>query len=161
MPSASSSGRGSCSSRVEGSVSGRSISAPLIEFFARRGAALVLLFILLHKIGDTLANLTLRLLLDDLGFTNQEIATYDVGFGFIAYLVGIFIGGAMYARFGLKHSVLASLVLMSVLLLKVSGVALLEKDIGERRPAYRDYIARTNAFFPGPRRAIPAAKVSV
>ena len=39
--------------------------------------------------------------------------------------------------------------LMSVLLLKVSGVALLEKDIGERRPAYRDYIARTNAFFPG------------
>jgi steroid 5-alpha reductase family enzyme len=44
--------------------------------------------------------------------------------------------------------------LMSVLLLKVSGVTLLEKDIGERRPAYRDYIARTNAFFPGPLRAI-------
>ena len=40
--------------------------------------------------------------------------------------------------------------LMSVLLLKVSGVALLEQDIGERRPAYREYIARTNAFFPGP-----------
>lgn len=38
--------------------------------------------------------------------------------------------------------------LMSVLLLRVSGVSLLEKDIGERRPAYRDYIARTNAFFP-------------
>ncbi|MDQ1345785.1 MAG: hypothetical protein QG586_1316, partial [Pseudomonadota bacterium] len=43
-------------------------------------------------------------------------------------------------------------VLMSVLLLKVSGVALLEKDIGERRPAYRDYVRRTNAFFPGPPR---------
>ena len=42
--------------------------------------------------------------------------------------------------------------LMTVLLLKVSGVALLEKDIGERRPAYRDYIARTNAFIPGPPR---------
>lgn len=39
--------------------------------------------------------------------------------------------------------------LMSVLLLRVSGVTLLEKDIGERRPAYRDYVARTNAFFPG------------
>lgn len=38
--------------------------------------------------------------------------------------------------------------LVSVLLLKVSGVTLLEKDIGERRPAYRAYIARTNAFFP-------------
>ena len=45
---------------------------------------------------------------------------------------------------------LVSPLLMSVLLLKVSGVTLLEKDIAERRPAYRDYIARTNAFFPGP-----------
>jgi steroid 5-alpha reductase family enzyme len=45
--------------------------------------------------------------------------------------------------------------LMTMLLLKVSGVGLLEKDIGERRPAYREYIARTNAFLPskpkGPR----------
>jgi len=38
--------------------------------------------------------------------------------------------------------------LMTVLLLKVSGVTLLEKDIGERRPAYRAYIRRTPAFFP-------------
>ena len=44
---------------------------------------------------------------------------------------------------------IVSPLLMSVLLLKVSGVTLLEKNIGERRPAYRDYIARTNAFFPG------------
>ena len=42
--------------------------------------------------------------------------------------------------------------LMTVLLLKVSGVRLLEADIAERRPAYRDYIARTNAFVPGPPR---------
>jgi steroid 5-alpha reductase family enzyme len=47
---------------------------------------------------------------------------------------------------------IVSPVLMTFLLLRVSGVALLEKDIGERRPAYRDYIARTNAFFPGPPR---------
>jgi steroid 5-alpha reductase family enzyme len=40
--------------------------------------------------------------------------------------------------------------LMTWLLLKVSGVSMLEGDIGERRPAYRDYIARTNAFLPGP-----------
>ncbi len=44
--------------------------------------------------------------------------------------------------------------LISVLLLKVSGVTLLEQNIGERRPAYRDYIARTNAFFPGPRKHV-------
>lgn len=45
---------------------------------------------------------------------------------------------------------IVSPLLMSFLLLKVSGVALLEKDIGERRPKYADYIRNTNAFFPGP-----------
>jgi steroid 5-alpha reductase family enzyme len=39
--------------------------------------------------------------------------------------------------------------LMSLLLLRVSGVSLLEKDIGERRPGYAEYVRRTPAFFPG------------
>lgn len=43
--------------------------------------------------------------------------------------------------------------LMTFLLLRVSGVSLLEKDIAERRPAYAEYARRTNAFIPGPRRA--------
>jgi steroid 5-alpha reductase family enzyme len=38
--------------------------------------------------------------------------------------------------------------LMTYLLLRVSGVALLEKDIAERRPAYADYVRRTSAFLP-------------
>ena len=42
--------------------------------------------------------------------------------------------------------------LMSLLLLRVSGVAMLENTITERRPGYREYIERTNAFFPGLRR---------
>ena len=44
---------------------------------------------------------------------------------------------------------IVSPLVMTGLLLKVSGVALLEKDIGERRPEYRDYVRRTNAFIPG------------
>lgn len=43
-------------------------------------------------------------------------------------------------------------IVMSLLLLRVSGVSLLEKDIGKRRPGYAEYVERTNAFFPGPRR---------
>lgn len=39
--------------------------------------------------------------------------------------------------------------LMSFLLLRISGVTLLERNICERRPAYREYKMRTNAFFPG------------
>jgi steroid 5-alpha reductase family enzyme len=45
--------------------------------------------------------------------------------------------------------------LMSFLLLKVSGVAMLERSIGDRRPEYASYIRKTNAFFPGmPRAAV-------
>lgn len=40
-------------------------------------------------------------------------------------------------------------VLMTFLLLKVSGVGLMEKDISQRRPEYQSYIERTNAFIPG------------
>ena len=100
-----------------------SIWGPFAEFLQRRGAPLVLLFILVHKIGDTLANLTFRLLFDDLGFTNDEIAFYDVGIGFWAYLIGIFIGGVLYARLGLKRSVMVALILMAISNLSFAGLA--------------------------------------
>ena len=92
----------------------QSAAGPFVEFFKRSGAFVVLLFILVHKIGDTLANLTLRLLFDDLGYTNDEIAIYDVGVGFWALIIGVFVGGVIYARLGLKKSVFISLVLMAI-----------------------------------------------
>ena len=96
---------------------------PFVQFFAREGAWIVLAFILIHKVGDTLANLTFRLLFDDLGFTGDEIAFYDVFIGFLAYLVGIFVGGVLYARMGMKQSVLLALVLMAVSNLSFAGLA--------------------------------------
>jgi steroid 5-alpha reductase family enzyme len=39
---------------------------------------------------------------------------------------------------------------MTILLLRVSGVALLERSLVRTRPEYRDYIARTSAFLPRP-----------
>jgi steroid 5-alpha reductase family enzyme len=42
--------------------------------------------------------------------------------------------------------------LMTFLLLRVSGVALLERSIGRRRPDYAEYQRRTSAFFPLPPR---------
>jgi PAT family beta-lactamase induction signal transducer AmpG len=92
----------------------KAIYAPFVEFFSRQGALLVLLFILLHKIGDTLSQLSVRLLLNDQGYSNDEIALYDVGIGFWALLIGIFIGGVMYAKLGMKRSVLISLILMGI-----------------------------------------------
>ncbi len=47
--------------------------------------------------------------------------------------------------------------LISFLLLRVSGVAMLEKTISTRRPEYAAYLESTNAFFPGPPRRRMAA----
>ncbi len=57
------------------------------------------------------------------------------------YLVAV-AGGAWWTVF--------SPLLMSFLLMRFSGVSLLEKTITSRRPGYADYVARTNTFFPGP-----------
>jgi steroid 5-alpha reductase family enzyme len=69
-------------------------------------------------------------------------------FGDFAVWCGLYLiaaaGGAWWT--------LLSPLAMSFLLLKVSGVTLLEKTITDRRPDYANYQARTNAFFPGPPR---------
>jgi len=49
---------------------------------------------------------------------------------------------------------IAGPLVMTFLLLRVSGVALLERSIGKRRPGYAEYAARTSALIPlPPRRA--------
>jgi steroid 5-alpha reductase family enzyme len=69
-------------------------------------------------------------------------AEFCVWWGF--YLIAC-AAGAWWSAF--------SPLLMTLLLLRVSGVALLEADIADRRPGYRDYVRRTNAFVPGPPRS--------
>ena len=41
-------------------------------------------------------------------------------------------------------------IVMTFFLLRVSGVAMLERSITKRRPGYDEYMQKTNAFFPGP-----------
>jgi steroid 5-alpha reductase family enzyme len=55
---------------------------------------------------------------------------------------------------------LLSALAMTLLLMRVSGVPLLESRLKETRPDYAAYIARTNAFFPGPPRSINTREVT-
>lgn len=57
--------------------------------------------------------------------------------------------------------VLASPLLMTWLLLRVSGVALLERTIVDRRPAYAEYVRRTSAFVPLPPRKLAVHRAAV
>lgn len=88
--------------------------SPLKDFFSRPGSVVVLAFVLVHKIGDTMANLMVRDLLVGAGFTKDEIAFGDVGVGFFALLAGVFVGGFLYAQLGMKRSLMISLILMAV-----------------------------------------------
>jgi len=58
------------------------------------------------------------------------------------YLIALSTGDAWWT--------IVSPLVMSVLLMRVSGVGMLEKTIGERRPAYAEYKRRTSTFFPRP-----------
>jgi steroid 5-alpha reductase family enzyme len=60
------------------------------------------------------------------------------------WLVALGAGGTWWTAIGP--------LVMSFLLIKGSGAALLEKDISERRPQYREYIERTSGFIPRPPR---------
>ena len=45
-------------------------------------------------------------------------------------------------------------IVMSVLLMRVSGVTLLERKLTKTRSGYADYVRSTNTFFPGPKKAV-------
>ena len=105
-----------------------SIVGPFLEFLRRDGALLVLAFVLVHKIGDTLANLTFRLLFNELKFSNDEIALFDVGFGFWAYLAGILMGGVLYVRLSMQRAVMLSLWLMGISNLSFAALAIAGKS---------------------------------
>jgi steroid 5-alpha reductase family enzyme len=69
-------------------------------------------------------------------------------FGDFCMWWGLFLIAAVGGGFVLL-SVIGPLV-MSGLLMRVSGVPMLEKTIGRRRPGYAEYVASTSGFFPRP-----------
>ena len=112
-----------------GAVVRDTILAPLADFLQRQGAWIVLAFVLVHKIGDTVCQLSVRLLYNDLGFTKEEIAYYDVTLGLFGYLGGVFLGGLLYRRLGLAGSVFLSLLLMGVSNAAYAGLAGIGHDV--------------------------------
>ena len=80
------------------------VIAPLKEYFSRPGALLILAFILLYKIGDTMASaMTIPFYLD-LGFSKTEIGTVVKLFGTWAVIIGAITGGFFMLRLGIRRS---------------------------------------------------------
>lgn len=79
----------------------RTMLEPFGEFFRRKQALAILLFILLYKLGDTMAShMSLPFYLD-LGFTKTQIGAVVKLFGFWATVLGGLVGGALILRLGI------------------------------------------------------------
>ena len=113
---------------------------PLVEYFSRQGALYILAFILLYKIGDTMASaMTIPFYLD-IGFSKTEIGAVVKLFGFWATIAGSLIGGTIMLRLGINRSLWYFGFLQAV---STAGFALLAR-IGYNVPALSAVIAFEN-----------------
>ncbi len=99
------------------------IVGPLVDFFSRRGAWIMLLFILLYKVGDSMAsNMTTPFILAT-GYTKTDIGTVAKSFGMGATILGGIVGGTLMLRMNLKFSLILFGVLQAVSTLGFSVLA--------------------------------------
>ena len=92
----------------------QAVVAPFSEFLLRRGALLILAFILFYKLGDAFLGTLTNPFYIDLGFTKTEIAQVTKVFGLFALLAGLFAGGALVKQMGLLKALLVCGVLQAV-----------------------------------------------
>ncbi|MFV1921065.1 MAG: AmpG family muropeptide MFS transporter [Methylotenera sp.] len=83
-----------------------SVVEPFTEFINRSGlnhALLVLLFILLYKLGDSMATALATPFYIDMGFSNTDIGTIVKGSGLVMQILGGFIGGFWMLKVGINR----------------------------------------------------------
>lgn len=94
---------------------GEAVSAPLREFFSRRGALAVLLLIVLYKLGDAFAGaLSTTFLIRGAGYTATEVGAVNKVMGMAATVVGALAGGLIMARWSLYRSLMVFGLLQAV-----------------------------------------------
>lgn len=77
------------------------VISPFADFIKKPQWWVILLFIILYKFGDAFAGKMTTPFLQDMGFSNSEIASYLKTFGLGALLLGTFIGGVIVYRYGM------------------------------------------------------------
>jgi PAT family beta-lactamase induction signal transducer AmpG len=116
------------------------VAGPLIDYFTREHAILILAFILLYKIGDTMAGAITTPFYLDMGFSKTEIGAVVKFFGFWATVGGALLGGVLMLRLGINRALWVFGVLQAV---STAGFAVLAR-IGYSVPALSAVIAFEN-----------------
>jgi PAT family beta-lactamase induction signal transducer AmpG len=113
---------------------------PFVDYFRRADAVLILLFILLYKVGDTMAsNMTTPFYLD-IGFSKTEIGAVVKLFGFWATIIGSVLGGIVMLRTGIYRALWGFGILQA---LSTAGFAVLAQ-VGYSLPLLAGVIAFEN-----------------
>jgi len=113
---------------------------PLTDYFTRKGAVLILLFILLYKIGDSMASAMTTPFYLDIGFSKTQIGTVVKFFGTGATLIGSLLGGLLILYLKINRSLWVFGFLQAV---STAGFAFLAR-IGYSLPALTGVIAFEN-----------------
>lgn len=113
---------------------------PLLDYFNRDGAIWIMAFILLYKIGDTMASAMTTPFYLDIGFSKTEIGAVVKLFGFWATVAGSLIGGIIMLRLGINRSLWVFGVLQAV---STAGFAFLAR-VGHSLPLLSGVIAFEN-----------------
>ncbi|MDZ4737260.1 MAG: AmpG family muropeptide MFS transporter [Rhodospirillaceae bacterium] len=91
-----------------------SVVDPFVEFLTRKGALVILAFVLLYKFGDAIGGTMAYPFYIQMGFTGTEIAAISKVLGVIMTLVGVAMGGLMVARLGIFRTLIVGGVLQAV-----------------------------------------------
>ena len=113
---------------------------PLIDYFTRKGAILILLFILLYKIGDSMASAMTTPFYLDIGFSKTEIGAIVKFFGTGATILGSLLGGVLMLQLKINRSLWIFGFLQAI---STAGFAVLAR-IGYNVPALAGVIAFEN-----------------
>ncbi len=77
---------------------------PLTDYFKREHAISILAFILLYKIGDTMASAMTMPFYMEIGFTKTEVGAVVKIFGTWAVIAGAILGGVVMLKIGINRS---------------------------------------------------------
>jgi PAT family beta-lactamase induction signal transducer AmpG len=100
------------------------VRAPLAEFLSRRGAVVIIAFIILFRLGEALAGVMLAPYYTYLGFDRAAIALANGPFALAATLAGAASGGWLVARLGVGRALLITALFQTMALLMYPALGL-------------------------------------
>lgn len=90
------------------------VIGPFREFFSRRGALMILLFIVIYKLGDAMGQIMLSPMIVELGFTDTEYIAANKAVGFWALIAGTAVGPMFLSWAGMGRGLFWAGVMMMV-----------------------------------------------